>query len=129
MSGAGKYEWREPSTMAEAQERLRNVTVDVLNIEMHLGDRRRVTNRDYDTWRMRTKSARIFSLMEQKNLRDWILGRRRQLSAASLEIWDPKDPRALLQRAVLEGRKALRGEENRLEEVLVAVDLFLTHDA
>ncbi len=127
--GSDKYEWRPPSTMAEAQQRLRDVTVDVLNCEMHLGDRRRQTNHNYWTWRAKAKSARIFSLMEQKNIKDWILERRRAIAAQELEIWDHKDPRALIQRAVVEGRKALRNETNNLEQVLVALDLFLIHDA
>lgn len=131
MSGGGTegYRWTPPSTMAEAQQRLRSVTIDVLNCEMHLGDRRRQENPNYWTWRQKAKAARIYSLMEQRNLQDWILERRRQLSAKELDIWDHRDPRALLQRTVIEGRKALKGDENRLQEMLVAIDLFLTHDA
>lgn len=127
--GTEGYLWNPPSTMAEAQQRLRVVTIDVLNIEMHLGDRRRQQNANYWTWRQKSKAARIYSLMEQRNLQDWILERRRKIAAKDLEIWDHKDPRALLQRALVEGRAALKGDENRLQEVLVAVDLFLTHDA
>lgn len=124
-----KFVWTEPLTMKEALQRLRKVTVDVQNIEMQLGDRRRESNPDYPTWRMKTKSARVYSLMELRALRDWIQERRRMLNAKEVGIWDHADPRALMQQAVIEGRKALKGESNSLDKVIAALDLFLTHNA
>lgn len=128
-SGSGKHEWKPPSTMEEALRRLRTIQTDLQNVEFHLGDPRRRDRPDYENWRMKAKSARIYSIMEYQHLQSWVFEQRRLLTAQSLEIWDPKDHRALMQRAMVEGRRALRGEPHQLEEVLALIDLFLNHDA
>lgn len=128
--GAESYVFEPPSTMKEARARLRTTTISIMDVEKQLGDRHRETTmKDYGDWRERTKAARIFLVMELRDLKAWMLDRRRQLEANRLELWESGDPRALLQRAVLEGRRALRGEANQLEEVLALADLFLVHDA
>ena len=128
-SGAG-YEFKPPTSLKEAKERLRTATIDIMNVEKQLGDRRRqVTMKNYDEWRERTKAAKIFTVMEQKDLKAWIFERRRQLDARDLGVWPPADPRVLLQQVVLEGRRELRGETSNLAGILDLIDTYLTHDA
>lgn len=131
-SNAEKYDFRIPVALREAKIRLNIITTDVLNVEKQLGDRRRVktmSEADYDSWREKTKAARIFMVAEMRFLKTWILDRRRRLLAQDSGVWPEMDPRTMLRRVVIEGRRYIRGEANTLTEVLDAVDLFLTHDA
>lgn len=127
-----KQEFEKPTSLSQALARTRTVTINIMNVEKQLGDRRRertMREADYETWREKTKAARIFMVSELRFLKDWIKDRRRQLDAQKVGIWPHNDPRAILQHLVIEGRKALRGEENELAAVLDQADLFLTHDA
>jgi len=127
-----KYQFHSPQTMKEAKERLREVTTNILNVEKQLGDegrRIRFGPSEYQEWREKTKSAKIYMITEQQHLKDWIFERRRSLEAKELGIWKPEDPRTILQRAILEGRKALNGKPNDLAKVLDLAELCLNHDA
>ncbi len=127
-----KYEFSPLSSLRQAKDRLREVTTNIMNVEKQLGDRRRQKNMgaaEYDTWREKTKAAKIFMVSEQQHIKDWIFERRRQLDAKKIGLWPVNDPRTLLQRTVIEGRRALAGEANDLASVLDLSDLYLTHDA
>lgn len=127
-----KYEFAAPASLKEAKDRVRELTTGVMNVEKQLGDRRRsktMPEPAYDTWREKTKAARIFMVAELRFVKEWMLERRRKLLAKDADVWPPTDPRTMLQRAVTEGRKHIRGEENALAEVLDAIDLYLNHDA
>ncbi len=129
---AEKYAFKMPATLKEAKDRIQNLTVDVMNVEKQLGDRRRAKTMPeaaYDTWREKTKAARIFQVAELRALKGWVLERRRLLLAKDADIWPSDDPRKMLLRVLIDGRKHLHGQENHLVEVLDAIDLFLTHDA
>jgi hypothetical protein len=129
---ADKYEFAPLTSMRQAKDRLRDVTTNIMNVEKQLGDRRRqrtMSERDYELWREKTKAAKIFMVSEQMHIKDWILERRRQLDSKKLGLWPHNDPRAIIQRAVIEGRKSLAGEKNELAAVLDHADLFLNHDA
>lgn len=135
-----RYEFRPPRTLTEAKERLRSTTLDIMNVEKQLGDTRRKRNKDerqYEEWREKSKAAKIFMVAEKMALEDWILERRRQLDSKKVGIWPHNDPRSIIQRAVIEGRKALRALEDAgvelqnsdLAAVLDLADTFLNHDA
>ena len=127
-----KYDFTPPTSLKEAKTRLNEITTGILNVEKQLGDKRRAKSlpvADYESWREKTKSARIFMIAEQRFIKDWILDRRRRLLGKTCEVWPDSDPRTMLRRAVAEGRKYVRGEENNLVEVLDAIDLYLNHDA
>ena len=127
-----KYDFTPPTSLKEAKTRINDVTTGILNVEKQLGDKRRVKAMppaEYETWREKTKSARIFMIAEQRFLKDWVLERRRRLLGKTCEVWPGDDPRTMLQRAVTEGRKYIRGEVNTLADVLDAIDLYLNHDA
>lgn len=131
-SRSDRYEFDVPTSLKEALARFHSSKIHLLNVEKQLGDKRRARQmepHEYDTWREKTKAARIFIVAERQFLLEWIRERRRQLDAKKVDIWPVDDPRALLQRAVVEGRKALRGEENELAAVLDAADVYLTHIA
>jgi len=131
-SNAEKYDFKLPTALKEAKQRLNIITTDILNVEKQLGDRRRtktMPEAEYDSWREKTKAARIFMVAEMRFLKTWVLDRRRRLLAKDSEVWPEMDPRTMLRRVVIEGRRHIRGEANTLVEVLDAVDLFLTHDA
>lgn len=132
MKNKDGYDFDLPTTLRGARERLRDVTVDIMNVEKQLGDVRRkkqMGTDQYDNWREKTKAAKIFMVAEQQAIKDWILERHRQLESRKVGIWPHNDPRSIIQRAVSEGRKALAGEENELAAVLDLADLFLNHDA
>jgi len=120
-----KYTFKVPQTMAEAKSRLDDATMGVLNVEKQLGDPRRADER----WRESAKSSRIFMTMEMRYLKEWIRERRQQLDAKKLDIFPVDDPRAMLQRTVIEGAKYIKGEENNLEQVLAYAKEYLTHKA
>ena len=127
-----KYEFEVPQSLKEAHERLGDLTIGVMNVEKQLGDRRRAARMEedeYETWRERTKSAKIYMVAEQRFLKDWIKDRRYHLLAKQAAIWPENDPRTMLRRAVQEGRKCLRGERHALIHVLDTIDLYLTHSA
>lgn len=127
-----KYEFAPLSSLRQAKDRLREVTTNIMNVEKQLGDRRRAKTMkepEYEMWREKTKAAKIFMVTEQQHIKDWILERRRQLDAKKIGLWPHNDPRAIIQRAVLEGRKAIAGEANDLAAVLDLADLYLNHDA
>lgn len=127
-----KYEFMQLSSLRQAKDRLREVTTNIMNVEKQLGDRRRertMPEHEYELWREKTKAAKIFMVAEQRHIKDWILERRRQLDSKKIGIWPHNDPRAIIQRTVIEGRKALVGEPNELAAVLDQADLFLNHDA
>ncbi len=127
-----QQEFEKPTSLRQARDRLREITTNIMNVEKQLGDRRRertMKGPDYDTWREKTKAARIFMVSEQQFVRDWILERRRQLDSKKVGIWPHNDPRSIIQRTIVEGRKALAGEGNELAAVLDQADLYLTHDA
>lgn len=127
-----KYVFRAPQTMAEAKRRLDDSTMGILNVEKQLGDPRRVEEmgeHDYERWRESAKSSRIFMIVEQRMLKEWIRERRQQLDAKKADIFPYDDPRAMLQRAVIEGAKYIKGEENNLEQVLAVAKEYLTHKA
>jgi hypothetical protein len=132
MRNQERYNFKPPTTLREARERERAVTIDIMNVEKQLGDTRRekqLKADDYERWREKSKAAKIFMVTEKQALHDWILERRRQLDSKKVGIWPHNDPRSIIQRAVIEGRKALNGEANELAAVLDLADLFLTHDA
>lgn len=132
MRNQERYNFKPPATLREARERERAVTIDIMNVEKQLGDTRRekqLKADDYERWREKSKAAKIFMVTEKQALHDWILERRRQLDSKKVGIWPHTDPRSIIQRAVIEGRKALNGEANELAAVLDLADLFLTHDA
>lgn len=131
MKNRDGYDFELPNTLRGARIRLREVTIDIMNVEKQLGDLRREKQMgsDYDNWREKTKAAKIFMVAEQQAIKDWILDRHRQLSSKKVGIWPYNDPRSIIQRAIIEGRKALAGEKNELPEVLDLADLFLNHDA
>jgi hypothetical protein len=127
-----KYQFSPPATMREAKERLRDTTMSILNVEKQLGDegrRDRMGSGDYQEWREKTKAAKIYMISEQQALKDWIFERRRALEAEEAGVWKHTDPRALLQQAVVEGRRALDGKANSLAQVLSLAELCLNHDA
>lgn len=127
-----KYDFPPPTSLKEAKERLNEVTTGILNVEKQLGDKRRakaLPPADYEAWREKTKSARIFMIAEQRFIKDWILDRRRRLLGKTCEIWPDADPRTMLRRVLTEGRSYVRGDANTLVEVLDAIDLYLNHDA
>lgn len=127
-----KYEFAHPASLKEAKDRVRELTTGVMNVEKQLGDKRRpktMPEPAYDTWREKTKAARIFMVAELRFVKEWVLARRRRLLDKDADVWPPSDPRVMLQRVVVEGRKHIRGQENSLVEVLDAIDLYLTHDA
>jgi hypothetical protein len=127
-----KYQFNPPTAMKDAKERLRDVTTNILNVEKQLGDegrKARMGPSEYQEWREKTKAAKIYMISEQQSLKDWIFERRRALQAEMYDIWSHKDPRALLQQAIVEGRLALAGKENDLSQVLELAELCLNHDA
>ncbi len=127
-----KYDFEHPRSLQEARARIDTITVGILNVEKQLGDVRREHSMgadEYEAWRERTKAARIFLVAEQRFLKEWVHERRRLLLAKDSQVWPGDDPRSMLRRAVLEGRKHLRGERNQLIAVLDSIDLYLTHDA
>lgn len=127
-----KYNFEPPNTMKEAKELLREVTFSILNVEKQLGDEgleERLSAADYQRWREKTKSAKIYMISDQQALKDWILNRRRAIDAKEIGIWKPEDPRTLLQHAIIEGRLALDGKPNNLARVLDLASLCLIHDA
>lgn len=127
-----KYEFRVPTSLKEARTRVDALTIDILNVEKQLGDRRREKTmeiEDYDSWREKTKAARIFMVAELRMLKEWTLERRRCLLAKESDIWPDSDPRTMLRRVLTEARLHIRGEENSLVETLTSIDLYLHHDA
>jgi len=132
MKNKDGYDFELPTTLRGARDRLRMVTIDIMNVEKQLGDLRRKKQMgadQYENWREKTKAAKIFMVTEQQTIKDWILERRRQLDSKKVGIWPHDDPRSIIQRAISEGRKALAGEPNELAAVLDLGDLFLNHDA
>lgn len=131
----GKYDFKAPESMKEAKERINALTIDVMNVEKQLGDRRKVKSMPehaYDAWREKTKAARIFQVAQLRFLKEWCLARRlahAEKDADAQSAGQTLDPRALLHRARVEGRKLLRGEKNAFLEVLDAIDLSLDHVA
>lgn len=129
---AEKYEFAVPSSLKEAKERVSELTTGVMNVEKQLGDvrrRRMIPEHEYETWREKTKAARIFMVAEMRFLKEWMLERRRRLLAKDGDIWPTTDQRTMLHRLLIEGRKYIHGEENTFVEVLDVVELYLNHDA
>ena len=127
-----KYEFPAMRSLQQARARMREVTLNIMNVEKQLGDKRRQKNMsasEYENWYEKTKAAKIFMVAEKHYIKDWILERRRQLDAKRVGIWPHNDPRTMLQRVVIEGRKSLAGEENDLVAVLDLIDSYLQHDA
>jgi hypothetical protein len=127
-----KYVFKVPQTMAEAKNRLDDATMGVLNVEKQLGDPRRseeMGEHDYGRWRESAKSSRIFMIIEQRTLKEWIRERRQQLDAKKADIFPYDDPKAMLHRCIIEGAKFIKGEENQLEQVLAYAKEYLTHKA
>lgn len=129
---ADKYAFVAPTSLREAQERVRVLKIGILNTEKQLGDKRqkKVGREDeYENWRERTKSARIFIVAEKLFVEDWIFERRLDLLLRKADVYPKDSHEAMLQRVVIEGRKMLKGEENVLPEVLDVIHLHLTHVA
>lgn len=100
---AHKYEFTPPASILDAQSRLRELLIDILNIEKQLTtsekfdhNGRPLSRREYRSWRSRTHASLVFKRIEYGDLKNWIMLRRREIEASEVRVRDPNNPRDVL---------------------------------
>jgi hypothetical protein len=98
-----KYEFKAPTSIKSAQQRMRDLLIDIMNIEKQLSyserrgpDGKLLSTQEYKYWRSRTHASLVFKRAEYTDLKAWILNRRREIEASELGIRDPNSPREVL---------------------------------
>lgn len=124
-----KYEFPEPMAVKECLDRMETLYRDVENIHKQLGDRTKRSHPDYDNWREKTKAAAVYKRLEYAFLKRWLKEYRWSVEANEAGVFDVRDPRTLLLRAM----HAMRAvpKEHRPKElgpVLAAIEGYLLHD-
>lgn len=122
-----KYAFDPPTSIREAKSRIRKLTISIMNIEKKLGDRKRDSGPEYNTWRSKATSARIYMVSEKAGLEAWVAERRQEMLGGEVGITKLDDPREILRAALRESRKCLRGEKHNLPRVLSVIDTYLNH--
>jgi len=122
-----KYAFDIPTSIREAKARIHKLTISIMNIEKKLGDRKKDSGSEYNLWRSKATSARIYMVSEKMGLKQWIAERRQKLLADEVAVAGTEDPRELLKAVLREARKCLRGEEHNLPKVLNVIDTHLNH--
>lgn len=100
---AHKYEFRTPASIIEAQQRMRELLIDIMNIEKQLTtsekfgpDGKPLSRREYKAWRSRTHASLVFKKIEYGDLKRWVVHRRRELDAEEIRVRNPDNPREVL---------------------------------
>lgn len=133
---AYKYEFEPPASIRTAQLRMRDLLIDIMNIEKQLShaerrgpDGKPLSKQEYRHWRSRTHASLVFKRAEYTDLKAWILNRRREIEAAELNIRDPNSPRDVLMacRALLRDLLDSGVKHEDLGVVYNVVDQTLQH--
>lgn len=133
---AHKYTFNPPGSIMEANDRMRELFIDIMNIEKQLSqgekrgfDGRLLPRNEYKSWRSRTHASLVYKRTEYHDLKAWILQRRREVEAAEVQINNPNDPRDVLLavRALLRDLLDDNVDHGDLGVVYNVVDQHLQH--
>ncbi len=88
-------EFAEPQSLDEADRRRKQLTLDVQSIQAQLGDRqrcddegKRLSNREYWAWKKRAQHALNQRLNELREIKQWIVGRKKDIAQPSQDVHD-----------------------------------------
>lgn len=133
---AYKYEFQPPDTILDAQARLRDLLIDIMNIEKQLTTSEKfgpggkpLSRREYRAWRSRTHASLVYKKIEYGDLKNWIVLRRREVEASEIRVLDPNDSRDVLRavRALLRDLLDKSVDHQDLGVVYNVVDQHLHH--